>query len=365
MNPITTSENNKNIKQSKTLPRFKYKLSLNEQKVLLCFFGQIKQTDEILEEKTLSAEYIAEYCGFEQKNLSRTMKEIILSLGNRSLFYLIDDENFKSIPWMSYISYEKGKVRYKLNEALKTELTQLFEKEKAYICINPVIIPKFKNPNALRLYMIFKGDVVSHKKQAFYSTKEIKDMLELPISYDPENTNGAANQNSKIISPSIQEINNVSELSIRHQTKKDSRTITGWVFEITEKINTAIQNNDTPKQIPEKTEHTNNIYNENNYTQSKLTQFPDQKKEEQQMYYESIRDSLTKANSWSEILFIIKHTIPEKRYFVLKNAERKRPDLLNTYKEKFLEIFGEPLNLEEELQHLNDGEDTAFPDLNI
>ena len=63
---------NKKVKQSKNLARFRYRLSLNEQKLLLCFFSRLKQTDTEFIKDEISVMEAAKFCGFNKSDEKKT-----------------------------------------------------------------------------------------------------------------------------------------------------------------------------------------------------------------------------------------------------------------------------------------------------
>ena len=73
------------IKQSKELPRFRYKLDLPEQKMLLCFFGQLKQDQDVFNPEFIPADDIIKYCGFEGTNPHQIIRTTAKRLSEKSI----------------------------------------------------------------------------------------------------------------------------------------------------------------------------------------------------------------------------------------------------------------------------------------
>ena len=363
MNNLITNNQNakKQIKQSKELPRFKYKLGINEQKLLLCFFNQINQNDETLEEKELTVDYIANYCGFAPQSKHNIIRNAIENLANSSIFFKIGEKKYGAIPWVSYIIYKNGLIRYKLNDSLKTELVRLFENEKTYVTINPALIPQFNNSYAIRLYLILKGDIASHKTDTNYSAEELQEILDLPVSYDPEAYNGTANMKSKIIEPAVKEINNISDINITYKSIKYCRRIVGWNFFLSNKPITT----ELPKELPSPKPESEN---KTNFTvpKERYSAFPKQSTEEKELWREILDKKIMEAKSWMDIRnLIMQQIITGNHYYVAKAAVRKRPDLFQPYAEKFQTTFGEPIQLENELFMLEQESHDGFPDLGV
>ena len=233
MDEIKDTNYDKPIKQSKDLPRFRYKLSLIEHKILLCFFGQLKQNSKTFEPEQIPLDDVIKYCGITDGNQYRLIKDATRTLSKESLEYY-SGKNYSFVPWFSYIRYKNGVIYYQLNEAIRNELLQLYENNRLYISMDPKILPKFHNNYALRLYLILKGDLISHRTTVSYSLDEICYMLALSSAYSTknDNRNAVANQRSKIISPAIIEINEVSDMHVDYEAIRQYKKTIGWRFKI-------------------------------------------------------------------------------------------------------------------------------------
>lgn len=243
----------KEIKQSKELPRFRYQLGLPEQKMLLCFFGQLKQHEDSFEPAEIPVGDVITYCGFEAANGYRLVHNSAKALSKDILEYY-NGKEYTFVPWFAFIKYKNGVIRYQLNSAIKTELLQLHEQGKLYVKVDPLLLPNFKSNYGLRMYLILKGEVYERKPKAevLFSLDEMVYMLSLSPAYDPKhNSNASANQKNKIIVPSIEEINTYTDINVEYEPIKQSRKVIGWRFHIENKENFVIQ----PKlQQPEQQE---------------------------------------------------------------------------------------------------------------
>lgn len=239
------------IKQSRELPRFRYKLGVNEQKMLLCFFGQLKQTDEAFLESEISLPDVVKYCGFDTANPYRLVSNTAKELAKGMIEYY-HGKDYDFIPWFSYIRSKNGKIYYQLNNAIKSELLQLYDNNKIYVTIDPLLLPRFKTNFGLRLYLIFRGELTSHRNEILYSVEELCSMLMLSSAYNPKNTvNAAGNQRVKVIEPAVQEINTVSNITVSYTPIKESRKITGWRFSLANKeTTTPTLPSSEPPQLP-------------------------------------------------------------------------------------------------------------------
>ena len=242
------TEFKKDIKQSKQLPRFRYSLGVSEHKMLLAFFGQLKQYDDAFVPEKISLEDIVKYCGFDDSNSYRIVKKCAKNLTRQSLEYY-NGKDYSFISWFSYITYKDGTIYYQLNNAIKSELLQLYENEKLYVTVNPALLPHFKTNYGLRFYLILKGDLTSHRNEIACSLEEICYMLALSETYNPKNNTAcaASNQRAKIIDPAIKEINEISNIHIDYEAIKEGRKTIGWKFYLSYKI---MEKTDENTEIP-------------------------------------------------------------------------------------------------------------------
>ena len=238
--------NNRNlVYQSKDLPRFSYKLTLNEQKMLSAFFSRLNQEDDIFREETMDIEDIINICGFKDENPHRLVARLANSLGEAILRYY-NGIKFSVIPWFHHIRYEGGTINFKINDAIQSELLHLYKNKTLYITMDPSLIPKFQNGYAFRLSLVFKGSLVSYEKTLEYPLEKFCEMLKLSSAYNPKkNINAASNQRLKILEPAIKEINNVTNMHIEYKAKKDGKRIVAWEFKISKQNTITVQTSET------------------------------------------------------------------------------------------------------------------------
>lgn len=326
-----TTEFEKSIKQSKELPKLRYKLDLAEHKLLLCFLGQIKQSQKAFVPTEIPIEDAIKYCGFNDANPYRTVKLASRALSKEIVEYN-NGKEFSYIPWFKYIRYKNGVISYQLNDAIASELLQLYEHKKIYIQIDPRLIPAFHNNYALRLYLILKSDIASHKMSPSYSLEEIYYMMTLSSAYDPKTKFAVANQKSKIIQPAVEEINEVSDIHVEYEPVKFAKKITGWKFNIT-----------TPSSLlPSNAEDDKKLEIAHSFG----------------LYAREIIEQIDKAPSWSDIIRIAKNNrvvaIPILQY----SMETKRKHL-SFYKRRYKEIMNKGYN-----NYYGDSQDLVEYDVN-
>ena len=325
------------IKQSRELPKTRYHLELTEQKVILCFFGQLKQNEDAFSPQEIFVDDIAKYCGFEEANIYRTIKRATKTLSKAVIEYR-DRKDYSYVPWFRYISYKNGYVSYQLNDAIKTELLKLYENNKIYISIDPCLIPKFTSNYGLRLYLILKGDIASHKTNVSYSIAEICFMLSLPNAYDPEKTdNASANQRKNIIEPSIKEINEVSDINVEYEPIKRTRRVIGWKFTF----------HPTVEAKPEEISYSENYLSLPQANSHDNTDEDTDKKwdlaKSLGLESEELVDKINKASTWSDIIQIAKENKSMAMSIIQYSQETKKKQLA-VYKRRYREIMNKDSN---------------------
>lgn len=318
--PLKKESFKRNIRQTRDLPRLHFKIGLTELKMLQFFFGKIKRNDTDFFEGTATVQEISEYCGFtgDEKNKYKLIKETSINLSECSLRYKNNKDKYEIIPWMAYIKYDRGTIRYKINPEIKNELLQLHKDKKLYIDIDPDLLPLFRTQYGLRIYMILKGIPAGSETEQFYSTKDISNMLVLSKSYDPEKSpNAASNQKVAILNPAVNEINKITDIIVSCTGIKKRNEIIGWEFKV----------NDDKIEIGEKTKK--DIRNE----------------------------KIDKAKNWNEIIDIIEEENKKDAFTIaaeIREIIKIKPDLYATFCYKYFQCYGKIFDLNQEIHKLFD-----------
>jgi len=142
------------IVKSNKLIEAKYKLTLQEQKLILTMLSMIKPTDDEFQEYNITAQELSELWGVSVEHIYKEADEVTDRLHKR--FVTLKDPNkekFIKYSWLSKSIYHNGVLTLKFNSELKPHLLQLSEKFKSYK-LEQVL--KLKSGYSIRIYELLK-----------------------------------------------------------------------------------------------------------------------------------------------------------------------------------------------------------------
>lgn len=211
-----------------------YRLTLNEQRVVLACIGQVNSTQELLEtdEFELSAKDFAEFFGISKDRAYSELQEVAKNLYQRSLTIYNPDPNRpkikrKEMRWISSISYmpEDGKIILRFAQDMLPFLGELKGTFTRYKLEN---VGKMTSIHGIRLYELLAQWQGTGKREI--ELNWLKEQLQLDSSYDRMN-----NLKARVIDPAIKDINTNSNYNVSWSQRKSGRSISHLIFEFSEK----------------------------------------------------------------------------------------------------------------------------------
>jgi plasmid replication initiation protein len=215
-----------------------YKLTLNEQRLILSCIGKIKSNEIVPCSMSffLSAKEYAELFNISKQRAYYDLKEIAERLYERSVIIdakSLPDEFKTDIPilngkfktrWISHIHYdpdEKG-LAVGFSPVMIPYLSQLKKEFTKYSLSH---VSKMTSVYAIRLYELLAQHQFKEHKEVYLSTSEIREKMQLGEKYDV-----FGNLNSRVIQPAIAQINEHSNFNVEFSFKKDRKKIVGIKF---------------------------------------------------------------------------------------------------------------------------------------
>ncbi len=211
-----------------------YKISLNEQRVVLACIGQIESKKALLvtDEFELSAKDFAAIFDVTEKRAYQALIEVTENLFNR---YIVINKPFPHKPnidklktrWISSIAYNKteGKITLRFAYDILPYLSSL---EGCFTKYELKHIGKMTSIYAIRLYELLMQWRTIGKREV--SIEWIKEQFELDESY-----NRMYDLKKRVIEPAIKDINKHSNFSVAWEQRKTGRTVTHLTFTFAEK----------------------------------------------------------------------------------------------------------------------------------
>jgi plasmid replication initiation protein len=220
-----------------------YRLTLNEQRVVLACIAQVDSKKELLTTDTfeLSAKSFATLFSVSEDRAYHALVEVTESLFNR---YIVIDNPFPNDPsvtslktrWISSIYYkdDSGKITLRFAQDI---LPYLGELKGQFTSYNIEYIGKMTSIYGIRLYELLMQWKSIGKREV--EIIWFKQKLEIEDLYSDMH-----NLKKRVIDPAIKDINEHSNLTVSWEQRKTGRRVTHLIFTFSEK------ESDKPKALP-------------------------------------------------------------------------------------------------------------------
>lgn len=216
-----TMKNNLIVKHN-DLIQARYNLSLNEQKIVLYAASQIDRDKDNFNMITISIKEFTELLGTTQERYTE-FREIAESLISKTLY--INKEGSELVTsWLSSMEYitDKGIIELEFSKKLIPYLLQLKERFTRYQLENILYL---ENKYSIRIYELMKQHQNIGKRE--FELQELKKTLMIEGQYER-----VYDLERRILKPSMEEINEHTDIIIDYEKIKTGRKITGFVFTI-------------------------------------------------------------------------------------------------------------------------------------
>ena len=211
-----------------------YKLSLNEQRVVLACISQVNSVEELFKTDRfeLTAKEFSRLYGIEEDKAYQSLKEIAEQLFER--YVIIDNPDpdeptlkYTKTRWISSIDYipEKGKIAVYFALRMLPYLGQLKGKFTSYKLEH---IGKMNSIYAIRLYELLVQWQSTGKREV--EIDWLKKQFEIEDAYDR-----MFDLKKYVIDPAIKDINEHSNLQVSWTQRKSGRRVTHLTFYFSEK----------------------------------------------------------------------------------------------------------------------------------
>ncbi|MDD5227293.1 MAG: RepB family plasmid replication initiator protein [Methylococcales bacterium] len=212
-----------------------YKLSLNEQRVVLACIGQVNSMEELLktDEFELSAKNFAKLFSVSDENAYQALTEVTESLFNR---YVVVENPYPNRPrvkrlkmrWISSIKYlpDEGKAILCFSQDMLPYLSELKGSFTRYKLEH---VGKMTCIYAIRLYELLMQWKSTGKREI--DIDWLKKQFQLDENYDR-----MFDLKKRVLDPAINDINKNSNYNVSWTQRKTGRRVTHLTFEFSEKL---------------------------------------------------------------------------------------------------------------------------------
>lgn len=225
MNELLEIDENQPLKQSNRLIEAKYKLTKYEQRMMLAICSQLDKNAENFSTVRVNVADMAKFCNFDNTKGYSHVKSTIKKLATRTLEIKSSNGDWYITHWLQsakYISAESV-IEYRVDDNLKPELLQL---KQAYLSTPVLPLMEFRSDYSTRFYLLLKK--MLKVKDFYYELDFIRERFQLSKSYKQ-----ISNLKNFVIEPAIAEINEKSDISVKHEYIKQGRSFTKIHFTVT------------------------------------------------------------------------------------------------------------------------------------
>lgn len=207
---------NKTIKQSNRLIEAKYKLTSQEQKLVIAICSQLDKNATNFDTIRIKVADFANFCNIKSTNKYAEVRRIVMRLLDRKLLIHKADGGWYGTHWLQSAEYipAESVIEYRIDERLKPELLQL---KAAYLDTAAQPLMEFKCDYSARIYFLLKK--MLKIKEFEYDLDFIRERFQLSKSYQI-----FFNLKNKVIEPAITEINEKSDIQVEHEYIKIGRS---------------------------------------------------------------------------------------------------------------------------------------------
>lgn len=218
------------VAQDNALVTGKYDLSAMEQKLFLVLVSTIKKEDSEIKKTAFRIKDLSELMGVSTQLLYRDLPKICKSIMKKVVEVEKEDGSwhyFNLMPSARYIA-KQGIIELQINEEAKPYLIQLKELFTSYNLKNAI---NLNSKYAIRIYQLTKSSL--YKNELIIGLEDLKERLILT----QKSYNRFCNINTKVIQPSIREINDKTDIKVECEHIKSGREVVALKFKINKSDN--------------------------------------------------------------------------------------------------------------------------------
>ena len=220
------------VKSNELIQKARYKMTVQQQKLILYAISKIKKNDLPSQEYELSIDEICSVCGLELDTggtYYKRIKDDLLKLTTR-IWVQFPDRSEGTVSWLSdaYIMPLSGTVTVKFHERMTPFL---FELQNRYTQYQLAEVLVFKGKYSIRLYELLRSYLTQDdlregkEKEVSFSLDELRELL------SAEKYTEFPEFNRSVLKKAVAEINQCSDLiRISYDTYKTGKKVSRVVF---------------------------------------------------------------------------------------------------------------------------------------
>ncbi len=232
---ISKARDMKVIKTNALVQKTRYSLTIAEQKTLCYIISLLKPQKEFEDPKLVYEFNIIDYCKVVGIQVSgknyNDIKKNLKSLSDKSFWITEWDEKGQSIEkllrWINEVTVKPNSGRVTI-EISKNMIPYLYNLYNNFVSYHLYWILALSSTYSIRFYELLSSYLFIGKKE--FKIDEVRKIMDCQNKHK-----GFKELKKKVIEPSIQQINEFTNLTVEYITIKSGRIITSIVFKIKEK----------------------------------------------------------------------------------------------------------------------------------
>lgn len=217
------------VKSNDLIQKSRFRLSLQQQKIILYVVSQISQSDHEMQTYTFNISDFCRICGLDSLGGQQyqNLKDSLQELKNKSLWITPDPDTEVLVSWLAYAKIHKnsGTVDLRLDNELKPYLLEL---KKNFTQYELVYTLRMKRKVSPRLYELLKSyhydKTTSYQKD--FEFEELRKLLDCETSTYSK----YKDLNKFVLKPCIKEINEQTDISVSYKPITSGRHTIGISF---------------------------------------------------------------------------------------------------------------------------------------
>lgn len=217
-------------KSNELIQKSRFKLSLQQQRVMLYLISKIGYNDDEFKEYEFNIPEFCRVCGIPIGSNYVDLKAAIKDISDKSMWAYISEDTETLLRWIEkpYINRDCGTIRIRLDRDMKPFLLELKSHYTSYELIYTLM---FSSKYAIRLYEVCRSHLYDKRKtfKYVYGLDELRQLL------DCENYTDFRDFRRRVLDVAINDINENSDMNVSYNKKTQGRKVIGLEFVISTK----------------------------------------------------------------------------------------------------------------------------------
>lgn len=217
------------VKSNQLIQQSRFKLNLQQQKIVLYLVSQIDYSDDDFKLYTFGIRDFCRICGIDNAGGTQysRLRDSLQQLSDKSLIIHVDPDTETNARWIEkfYLNKRTGTLQIRLDKDLKPYLLHLRENFTKYELVYTL---RMRHKASPRLYEILKSyhynDLRPYTKE--FSFDELRNLLDA----HKQTYSKFKYFNSFVLAPAIEEINTQTDLFVEATPLKTGRTVNAVRF---------------------------------------------------------------------------------------------------------------------------------------